>query len=138
MAKHTLYNVSLTASGTDLSTHVESVEFVVGINKQPASGMQQLQDRSMPGTQFVNDVRINFFQDYAASKVYATFLTLWQNRTSFNIVGKSDAGATSATNPAWTIPGFVAEMPLMTGTRGDRHMAPIVVAVDGDVTIATA
>ena len=44
--------------------------------------------------------------------------------------------ANAATNPAWTIPVFVAEMPFMTGKRGDRHMAPVTFAVAGAISVA--
>lgn len=136
--KHVLWDVSLVVNGVDLSDHVENVEFVVGNNAQPSAAMGQLQDRSMPGTQTVSNPKINFYQDYAASKVYATLLALWQVQTVFNLVGKASSAAKGATNPEWTIPVFVSEMPLMSGTRGDRHMAPVTCAVAGDLAISTS
>jgi hypothetical protein len=90
------------------------------------------------GIQTVTDPVITFYQDYAPGKTYATFLTLWQNQSVFNIVAKADSGARALTNPEWTIPALVTKLPVMTGTRGSRHMAPITCTVAGIVSIATS
>src|SRR5262245_7318724 len=139
--KHILYDVSLVVNSVDLSDHVESVEFMVGTNKQPGAAMSEIQDYSMAGTVVVSDPRVTFYQDYAAAKVYATLIAarpLNAAPTVFNLVGKASSAAKSPTNPEWTIPVFVGEMPLMTGTRGDRHMAPVTFAVAGQASIATS
>mgnify|MGYP001594984946 CR=1 FL=1 len=136
--KHTFYDASIVVNGTDLSTRVEKVEVMVGINKQVGSAMGDLQDYSIPGTLTVSDPVVEFYQDYDTAKVYATLKALQVARTIFNLVCKASSAATSATNPAWTIPCFVAEMPLLSGTRGDRHMSPVTFAVAGELTIATS
>lgn len=136
--KHILYDVSLTVNTIDLSDHVESVTFEVMINKQDGAAMGDLQDYSIPGTQVVSDPVATFYQDFAASKVYATMFAAWQNRTLFDVVGKASSGATSTTNPQWTIPSFLQKAPIMTGKRGDRHMAPVTFAVNGALTVATS
>jgi hypothetical protein len=136
--KHVLYDVSLVLNSVDLSDHVDSVEFHVGTNKQPGAAMGTLQDASIAGTLTVSDPKMTFFQDYNTSKVYQTMLALWQARTTFNVVAKASSAAKGPTNPEWTIPVFIAEMPLMTGGRGDRHMAPVTLAVAGDLSIAIA
>lgn len=139
MAKHIFYNASVTVNGVDLSDHVEAVSGIdIGINNQAAAAMGEVQDYDMPGTQNLGDPMITFYQDYASSKVYATFIGLFTNRTTFNLVVKADAGANSATNPAWTIPCFVSKKPLMAGKRGDRHMAPVTLKVAGLMSIATS
>jgi hypothetical protein len=138
MAKHVIYNASVVVNGVDLSDHVESVGFEVGINKQDAAAMGDIQDYGMPGTQIVSPVTITFYADFAGSKVYATLFPLWQNRTIFNIVGKATSGARTATNPEWTIPSFIGKTPLMTGKRGDRHMAPVTCEVGGVLSVLTA
>lgn len=136
--KHILYDATITVNGVALTTRLERVEFMVGINKQVGSTMGDLQDYSIPGTLTVTDPVVEFYQDYDTAKVYATLKALQAARTIFNIVGKASSGATSSTNPEWTIPVFVAQMPLMTGRRGDRHMSPVTFATAGELTIATA
>lgn len=139
MAKHIFYNASIIINGVDLSDHVESVSGIeLGINAQAAAAMGEVQDYDMPGTQNLGDPTITFYQDYAAAKVYATLITLFTNRTTFNLLVKADAGANAVTNPQWTIPVFLSKKPLLAGTRGARHMAPVTFKVAGLMTIATS
>ncbi len=138
MAKHVLYNASLVANSVDLSDHVSSVEFTVGLNAQPAAAMGELQDYSMAGTQKISAVKAKFFADFASSKVYATFWSLFVNRTTFNVVIKADAGATAATNPAWTIPVIISDFPVVNGSRGDAHMVDVTFEPAGTYSVATS
>lgn len=138
MAKHVFYNASVVVNAVDLSNRVESVEVIMQTNEQPAAAVSEIQDYNMPGTLMITNPKITFYQDYAAANVYATFYAAWAARTTFNLVCKNDAGATSATNPAWTIPVFVKEAPFLTGKRGERHMAPVTCSVAGAATVATS
>lgn len=138
MAKHVFYNASVTVNGVDLSAHVESLELPIALASLAAAGMGELQSYNMAGVQDVGDVKVTFYQDYAASKTYATLFTLWQNRTSVNLVVKADAGATAATNPQFTLSVFVKDMPIMSGSRGDRHMAPVTFSPAGALAVATS
>lgn len=135
--KHILWDVSLKIDDVDLSDHVESVELTVGINKQAAAAMSELQDYSMAGTLTITDPKVTFYQDYATSKVYATMYEAWKDRTVFNVVAKPSSGPAATDNPEWTIPCFVGEMPMMTGTRGDRHMSAVTLAVAGVHTVSS-
>ena len=134
--KHILWDVSLMIDDVDLSDHVESLEVTVGINKQAAAAMTELQDYSMAGTITITDPKVTFYQDYAASKVYATLHNAWATRATFNVVAKASSGATGPDNPEWTIPCFVGEMPVMTGTRGDRHMTAVTLTVAGVYSVS--
>jgi hypothetical protein len=136
LAKHILYDVSLTVNAVDLSDHVESISFIATTNKQAAAAMSEINDYSMPGTLALSDITCTFYQDYATSKVYITLQTAWAARTTFNIVAKPASGSASATNPQWTVPVFVASHPVMTGSRGQRHMAPVTFAVAGAHSIS--
>lgn len=138
MAKHIIYNASLVVNGVDLSDHVESVSYSEGLNGQAAAAMGEVQDYEMPGTIKIGDVTVNFYQDFAASKVYATIHPLVIARSTFNIVLKDDAGANATTNPAFTLPVFVRNKPVFNGTRGDRHMVQVVFAPAGAQTVATS
>ena len=136
--KHIFYDASLTVNGVDLSTRVERIEIRASMAKHPGAAMGSLKSYSIPGTQDIEDITAEFFQDYDTAKVYATLVSAYEARTIFNLVAKASSGATSPTNPAWTIPVFVGAMPVMQGTRGDRHMAPVTFAVAGEYSIATA
>lgn len=136
--KHIFYDASLTVNGVDLSNRVERLELRLGTNKQVGAAMGDLQDYAIAGTLTIEDITAEFYADFDTAKVYATLRAAWENRTTFNIVAKASSGAASSTNPAWTIPVFVGSMPVMQGTRGDRHMAPVTFAVAGAYSIATA
>lgn len=138
MAKHVLYNAYVSLNGVDLSDHVDSVEFGVEINAQPAAAMGDVEDYSMAGTRVVRDITINLFQDFASSKTYATLMTLWTNRTSFNAVIKADSGANATTNPQFTTSVFISSFPVVSGKRGDAHMTQLVLKPAGAMSIATA
>jgi len=135
--KHVFYDCSLTVNGVDLSARLEKLTVSVGTNKQPGSAMGDVQDYFLPGTLTIDDIEAEFYQDYNTAQVYATLRAAWENRTTFNVVAKASTAATSATNPAWTIPVFVSKMPVMGGTRGDRHMAAVTFAPSGAYSIAT-
>jgi hypothetical protein len=138
LAKHVLYNASVVLNSVDLSDHVDSVSFVVTINGQAAAAMADAEDYSMPGTRVVSDITLNMYQDFAASKTYATLMTLWTNRTSFNAVIKADSGANATTNPQFTVSCFIKSFPVVSGNRGDRHMTQVVLAPAGILAIATS
>lgn len=138
MAKHVLYNATVSLNGVDLSDHVESVELGVEINDQPAAAMGDAEDYAMAGTRVVRDITLNMFQDFASSKTYATLMTLWTNRTSFNAVIKADSGANAPTNPQFTVSVFIKSFPVVSGKRGDAHMSQVVLKPAGTLSIATA
>jgi len=138
VAKHILYNASVTLNSVDLSDHVESVELKVETASQPAAAMGDIEDYSIPGTRAVSDITINLFQDFASSKTYATLMTLWTNRTSFNAVIKADAGSKAPTNPEFTTSVFIKSFPVVSGKRGDTHMTQLVLAPAAAMSIATA
>jgi hypothetical protein len=126
-------------NGVDLSDHVETLALEVGLQTQVITPFGATQAYSgATGIQTVTDPVITFYQDYAPGKVYATFLSLWQSQAVFNVVAKADSGARSVSNPEWTIPVLVTKWPVMTGTRGNRHMAPVTCTVAGIVSILTA
>lgn len=136
MAKHVLYNASLVVNSVDLSDHVETIEYEEGLNGQAAAAMGEAQDYEMPGTIKVSDITVTFYQDFAASKVYATIHPLVAARSTFNIVVKPDSGAAASTNPQFTIAVFVRSSKVVSGTRNDRHMSNVVFAPAGAQSIS--
>lgn len=137
--KHILYDVSLVVNSVDLSDHVESVTFgEMGTNGQAAAAMSEIQDYDMPGTLMISDPQVTFYHDFNTAKVYATLYAAWLARVAFNIVGKASSGSKAPTNPEWTIPVFVGKAPMMTGKRGDRHMAAVTFKVAGVLSVATS
>lgn len=137
MAKHVLYNASVVANSVDLSDHDNKIEFTVQTNGQDAAAMGEAEDYQMAGTRKVSPIQCEFFQDYASGKVYATLMALWTARSTFTLVLKADAGATATTNPQFTVTVFIANMPVISGTRGDRHMTNVTFQPASALAIAT-
>lgn len=135
MAKHCLTDAYLSSNGVDLSDHLESVQYELGINSQAAAAMSELQDYDMPGTRTVSPIQATFYQDFAASEVWATHNALWTNRTTFSLIVKPTSGADSSTNPAFMIDVFIERMGAVTGSRGQRHMVGITYKPAGALTI---
>lgn len=136
--KHVFYNASVVINSVDLSNRCRQVEAMIGIVKHPGNAMGDTQVYSLPGLLTIDDIKALFFQDYAAGKVYATLFAAWAVNTTFNIVLKTDATATSPTNPAFTIPVFVSKAPILGGTHGDYHMVNAEFAVAGVMSVATS
>ena len=138
MAKHILYNASVVLNSVDLSDHTRKISFVTTIIDQPANAMADLEEYSMPGLRKVSPISLEMFQDFASSKVYATIMTLWTNRTTFTAVMKLDSGAVAATNPSFTVSVYVSSFPVIDGSHGDAHMTAMVLAPAGVMVIATS
>lgn len=138
MAKHVLYNASVVVNSVDLSDHVESVTYEEGIEGQRADAMSETQKYEMPGLIEISDITVNFYQDYAASKVYATIHPLVVARSTFTVTVKADAGANATTNPAFSITCFVRKAPFVSGSHGERHMSQVTFAPAGVQSIATS
>lgn len=136
--KHVLYDVSMIVNSVDLSNEVEMVTIRVGMEQQKGDAMGDIQRYNFPGLQTVTDPKVTWYQDFAAAKVYATLYAAWAARSVFNIVAKGQSGANATTNPAWTIPVFVADMPVFVGTHGDRHMADVTFSIAGNISVATS
>lgn len=135
MAKHPLVDVSLTSNGTDLSDHLLSISYQLGIGGGPGAAMSELQDYNIPSTRSVSPITANFFQDFAASEVWATHKSLWENRSTFTLIVKPTSAVDGATNPAFSMSVYIQSMGVINGSRGDIHMAQIVYMPAGALTI---
>ena len=125
MAKHVLYDAVITINGVALTDRCKSISWNGSTGKQPAAAMSEAQSYSMAGVLDIDDITIEFYQDYAATNVYITLKDLWAARSTFTVTAKASSAADSATNPNFTCTCFVGKMPFLNGSRGDAHMAPV-------------
>jgi len=125
VAKHVLLNAVVTVNGVDLTSRARNISWNAGVSKHPAGAFGDAEDYSMPGVRQVDDIQIEFFQDYAASNVYATLKPLWAANSIFTLTAKADSGADSATNPNFTVSVFIGKMPMINGGRGEANMATV-------------
>ena len=125
MAKHVLLDAVVTVNGVNLSNRAKSISWNAGVSKHPAGAFGDAEDYSMPGVRQVDDITVEFYQDYAAANVYATLQPLWAANSIFTLTAKPAAGADSATNPNFTVSVFVGKMPMINGGRGEANMASV-------------
>lgn len=126
-----LKNASVTINSVDLSSLVESVVVTYAVDQLEITAMGMTGHRYDDGLQS-NQLVVNLYQDYAATKTEATVYSLVGSTTT--VVVKPDSGAVSATNPSYTLSntflaahtplgssGRVGEMPMvqLTFTGGD-------------------
>lgn len=83
-----------------------------------------------------NEVTITMYQSYAASETYATLAALVGTTT--NITLKPVTGATTATNPLFTITGaYLETLPVVTASLGELSTIDISFS-GGTYSVATA
>jgi hypothetical protein len=105
-------------AGTDLSSYVSSITLDFAVDPISVDSMGSNGHLFIAGLQN-NSVAITFNQDYAASKVAAT-LDGQIGLGTTTIVVKATSGATSTTNPAYTISNaFLAATQPVNGSVGD-------------------
>jgi len=117
MAIFVLKNASVTINSVDLSAYVTSVtvDYKVDAVESTAMGAS---GHSFTGGLQSNSITVNLNQDFAATKTEATIFPLVG--TSTTVVVKADSGATSATNPSYTIAGtFLEGSQPVAGAVGD-------------------
>lgn len=135
--KHMIYDAEVIVNSVDLSDHVKSVQLTVGLDESEAQGMGDLQKYKEPLLQTVEDIAVNFYQDFDTAKVYQTIMPLWTNRTKFTITVKGDSGADGAANPKFSVTVFVKTKPIISGDHGTLHMSQCVFGIAGVMTIDT-
>ena len=106
MAKFPLTDVSVVVNSVDLSDHVVSVGFNYSKELIDITSMGS-NARLSTGSLQSNGCSVEFQQDFAASEVFATLVTLVGVPTT--IVVKPTSSAASATNPGLTLTDTVLE-----------------------------
>ena len=124
MAILVLKDASVTVNSVSLSSYVQSVTVDYQIEAVPADAMGNTARAFAAGLQN-STVTLTMNQDYASSQVEATIFPLVGTNTS--VVVKPTSGAVSATNPSYTITGFLAASQPVNGAVGDLASQQIVV-----------
>lgn len=135
--KHMIYDAEVIVNSVDLSDHVKNVQLGVSMDEAEAQAMGDIQKYKEPLLQVVEDITVNFFQDFDTAKVYQTIMPLWSNRTKFTISVKGDSGADGATNPKFSVTVFVKSKPIINGDHGTLHMSQCVFGIAGVMAIDT-
>lgn len=135
MAKHVLNSALVTLSSVVLSSRAQSVELVVGQSNANVTAMGDGWEDYVPSGVKHWSAKINFYQDYASSNVYAIVKASLVGTTAVPLVVRPTTGDRSATNPDFS--GnvvFDGDVPMMGGSAGEAHM--IAVALKGAGTLS--
>lgn len=133
MAVFVLTNASVTVNSVDLSAYVTSVTVDYQVDPVETTSMGATGHTFAAGLQS-SSVQVNFNQDFAATKTEATLFTLVGTTT--NVVVKPTSAAVSATNPSYTVNGFLAGYTPVAGAVGD--LAALSATFQGPITKAVA
>lgn len=133
MAIFVLKNASVTINSVDLSTYCSSVVLDYNVDAVPADVMGTSYHVFQAGLE-ATTCTVNLNQDFAATKTEATVFPLVGTTTT--VVVKSDSGAVSATNPSYTVTGFLASSQPVNGAVGD--LAAMQLVFSGKVVKATS
>lgn len=135
MAKHVLTDASVTVAGNDLSDHVESVE--VNIEKEDVDiTAMGATAREHAGGLRNDSMTINFYQDFAANEVDATFWPLLSS-TGFSVVVKPTSAAVSSTNPSFSATCLMFTYQPLAGAVGEANQTSIELQCSGAIVRAT-
>ncbi len=117
----------------DLSDHVKQITINYSAELKDGTAMSLTGRKQLGGLKDWS-ADIEFFQDYAASKVDATIFSLVGTQTAFEF--RADSGSRSTTNPGFTGNGIISDYKPIAGTVGDAAMAPIKVQGSDGVPLA--
>lgn len=133
MAIFVMKNASVTVNSVDLSSYCSSVVLDYAVDAVPADVMGTSYHTFQPGLESTT-ATVNLNQDFAATKTEATIFPLVGTTTT--VVIKADSGAVSATNPSYTVTGFLASSQPVNGAVGD--LAAMQLVFTGKVVKATS
>ena len=135
MAKHVLTNVKTMANAVDLSDHVESVEVNVNVEDVDVTAMGATAREHLAGLRD-DAITLNFYQDFAAAKVDATFWPLIGS-TPFTVVITPVNAAVSSTNPSFTASCILLTYSPLAGSIGEANKTSISLPCNGAIVRAT-
>ncbi len=123
MAKIVLTDASITINSVALSDHANSVTINYEVDSVEVTSFGDQGHKFTGGLQNLS-VEVALMQDYAATSVEATVYPLVGTTTT--LVIKPTSGATSATNPQYTITGaFLASHTPVAGAVGELSMTTL-------------
>lgn len=114
----------LTYAGTDLTANVRSVTINENYDEVDVTAMGATAHAILPGLRD-DSVEVEFYQDFAASKVDSTITTYLGSTSGATLVIQSSGSTVSATNPKWTVLAAPFTYSPIAGTVGEASMTTI-------------
>lgn len=135
MAFVVLKDASLVVNSVDLSDHIKQVTLNYSAEVLEDTAMGADTKSRVAGLKDWS-LEVEFYQDYAASKVDATLFTL-VGASSFAVTLKPTSDAVSATNPSFSGSAVLPEYTPVSGEVGQLSTVSVTFEADGDLTRAT-
>jgi hypothetical protein len=137
MAVYLSNGVVLTVNAVDLSTLVSSVTINRSFDELEITAMGDSGHRYTKGLE-ASSITIDFFNDEATAKTLQTLnsSSVWGNNVT--VTAKQNSGATSATNPLYTMSCLVNNTTPINGAVGDLSTQSVTWNVSGTIAVTTA
>ena len=127
--------VVLTVNAVDLSTLVSSVSISRSFDELEVTAMGDSGHKFVKGLE-ASSITIDFFNDEATSKTLQTLNSTWGTNTTVTV--KQTSGATSATNPLYTMTCLVNNITPINGAVGDLSTQSVTWNVSGTIAVTTS
>jgi len=127
--------VVLTVNAVDLSSLVSSVTINRSFDELEVTAMGDSGHKFIKGLE-ASSITIDFFNDEATSKTLQTLNSTWGTNTTVTV--KQTSGATSATNPLYTMTCLVNNITPINGAVGDISTQSVTWNVSGVIAVTTA
>lgn len=135
MAVYLNNGVQLTVNAIDLSTYVSSITLNRGFDELEVTAMGDTGHKFVAGLE-ASSITIDFFNDFATGKVGQTLDSLVGTTTTVTV--KPASGATSATNPLYTMSVLVNNITPVNGAVADLATQSVTWNVNGAIVKTTA
>jgi hypothetical protein len=135
MAVYLSNGVVLTVNAVDLSALVSAVTINRSFDELEVTAMGDSGHKFVKGLE-ASSITIDFFNDEASAKTLQTLNSTWGTSTTVTV--KQTSGATSATNPLYTMSCLVNNTTPINGAVADLSTQSVTWNVNGTITITTA
>jgi hypothetical protein len=135
MAVYLSNGVVLTVNAVDLSSLVSSVTINRSFDELEVTAMGDSGHKFVKGLE-ASSITIDFFNDEATAKTLQTLNSVWGTSTTVTV--KQTSGATSATNPLYTMSCLVNNTTPVNGDVASLSTQSVTWNVNGTITITTA
>ena len=127
--------VVLTVNSVDLSDHVTAITINRSFDELEVTAMGDSGHKFVKGLE-ASSVTIDFLNDTATSEVLQTLQAAWGTSTTVTV--KQTSGATSATNPLYTMSCLVNNTTPINGAVGDLSTQSVTWNVNGSIAVTTS
>jgi hypothetical protein len=127
--------VVLTVNAVDLSDHVTAVTINRSFDELEVTAMGDSGHKFVKGLE-ASSITIDFLNDTATGEVLQTLQAAWG--TTVTVTAKQDSGATSATNPLYTMSCLINNTTDINGSVADLSMQSLTFNVNGTIAVTTS